>query len=85
LGEGGAGGVLVAYWGVALEGSCGRIMYEQPELHCRVRLHALFFAPSPGLTLGTSSFFFWWAFYPTTLLTSSCVCRAVCVIVCCSG
>ncbi|ELR12177.1 RNA polymerase Rpb7 domain containing protein, partial [Acanthamoeba castellanii str. Neff] len=51
LGEGGAGGVLVAYWGVALEGSCGRIMYEQPELHCRVRLHALFFAPSPGLTL----------------------------------
>jgi hypothetical protein len=45
--------VLVAYWGVALEGSCGRILYEQPELHCRVRLRALFFAPSPGLTLGT--------------------------------
>jgi hypothetical protein len=58
LGDGGAGGVLVAYWGVALEGSCARIMYEQPELHCRVRLHALFFAPSPGLTLGTCPFFF---------------------------
>jgi hypothetical protein len=57
--------VLVAYWGVALEGSCGRILYEQPELHCRVRLRALFFAPSPGLTLGTHALLVLLGAYPS--------------------